>query len=192
MELATYLMISRIHGHITLFLLMATLIPLIKDKLASINSSKNYRSIALSSLVLKLIDWIILILFGTSLGLDELQFSYQPGCSTTMCTWSVVETINYFLRNGSEVFSCCMNMTKALDIVKHSRLFNKLLQVGLPLIFMRLLMYIYMKLNANVKWNNMFSNMYMLTNGVRHGGVISAILYCFYGNQLFSDLSDLS
>ena len=73
-----------IHGHITMFLLLATLIPLIKDKLASINSSKNYRSIALSSLILKLIDWIILILFGDSLGLDELQFAYQPGCSTTM------------------------------------------------------------------------------------------------------------
>ena len=109
-----------------------------------------------------------------------------------MCTWRVVETVNYFLRNGSEVFSCCVNMTKALDIVKHSRLFNKLLQVGLPLIFMRLLMFIYMKQNANVKWNNMFSNMFTLTNGVRQGGVISAILYCFYGNQLFSDLSDLS
>ena len=100
-----------IHGHVTLFLLLATLIPLVKDKLGSISSSKNYRSIALSSLVLKLIDWIILTLFGSSLGLDELQFAYQQGCSTTMCTWSVVETISYFMRNGSDVFSCCMDMT---------------------------------------------------------------------------------
>ena len=81
-----------------------------------------------------------------------------------------------------------MDMTKAFDLVKHSLLFNKLLQAGLPLIFLRLLMYIYMKQYANVKWNNMFSNMFMLTNGVRQGGVISAILYCFYGNQLFSEL----
>ena len=81
-----------------------------------------------------------------------------------------------------------MDMTKAFDLVKHSLLFNKLLQAGLPLIFMRLLMFIYMKQNANVKWNNMFSNMFTLTNGVRPGGVISAILYCFYGNQLFSEL----
>ena len=177
-----------IHGHITMFLLLATLIPLVKDKLSSINSSKNYRSIALSSLVSKLIDWIILTLFGTSLGLDELQFAYQPGCSTTMCTWSVVETINYFLNNGSDVFSCCMDMTKAFDLVKHSLLFSKLLHAGLPFIFLRLLMFIYMEQYANVKWNNMFSSMFMLTNGVRQGGVISAILYCFYGNQLFSEL----
>ena len=80
------------------------LVTIIKDKLTSINSSKNYRSISISSLVLKLIDWIILILFGDSLALDDLQFAYQPGCSTTMCTWAVVETVSYFLRNGLESF----------------------------------------------------------------------------------------
>ena len=177
-----------IHGHISLFLLLATLIPIIKDKLGSINSSKNYRSIAISSLILKIFDWVILILYGTSLGLDELQFAYQPGCSTTMCTWSVVETIDYFMRNGSNIFSCCMDMTKAFDLVKHSVLFNKLLLSGLPLIFLRLLMFIYMKQYANVKWNNSYSSMFSLSNGVRQGGVISAILYCFYGNSLFNEL----
>ena len=45
-----------IHGHVTVFLLLATLVPIIKDNLGSINSSKNYRSIAISSLILKLID----------------------------------------------------------------------------------------------------------------------------------------
>ena len=103
-----------IHGHVTLFLLLATLIPIVKDKLGSINSSKNYRSIAISSLILKLIDWVILLLFGESLGLDELQFAYQPGCSTYMCTWAVLETIGYFMRNGSDVFVCTMTNDQGL------------------------------------------------------------------------------
>ena len=30
--------------------------------------------------------------------------------------------------------------------------------------------------------------MFSLSNGVRQGGVISAILYCFYGNSLFTEL----
>ena len=38
-----------VHGHVTRFLLLATLVPIIKDKLGSINTSKNYRSIAISS-----------------------------------------------------------------------------------------------------------------------------------------------
>ena len=77
------------------------------------------------SLVLKLLDWVILLLFGDSLGVDQLQFAYQPGASTTMCTWTAVETISYFLRNGSEVFTCLMDMTKAFDLlVRHSTMFK--------------------------------------------------------------------
>ena len=124
-----------IHGHVTLFLLVATLIPIIKDKLGSISSSKNYRSIALSSVILKIIDWVILLLFGTSLCLDDLQFAYQPGGSTTMHTWAVIETIGYFMRHGSEIFACTMDMTKAFDLVKHSLLYKKLMTSEIPAIF---------------------------------------------------------
>ena len=177
-----------IHGHMTLFLLLATLIPIIKDKLGSINSSKNYRSIAISSLILKLFDWIIINLFGGLLSLDDLQFAYQARCSTTMCTWSITETIGYFKRNGSDVYTCCMDMTKAFDLVRHGVLFRKLLDAGIPPIFLRLLLFIYVHQYANVRWGNSVSEIFPLSNGVRQGGVISAILYCFYGNILFSNL----
>ena len=177
-----------IYGHLTLFLLLATLIPIIKDKLGSINSSKNYRSIAISSLILKLFDWIIINLYGPLLSLDNLQFAYQEGCSTTMCTWSVVETIGYFKRNGSDIYTCCMDMSKAFDLVRHGLLFRKLLEAGIPPIILRLLLFIYVNQFANVKWNNSVSEIFSLSNGVRQGGVISAILYCFYGNILFSSL----
>ena len=113
-----------VHGHVTRFLLLATLVPIIKDKLGSPNSSKNYRSIAISSLVLKVLDWIIILLFGTVLGLHDLQFAYQPGISGNMCTYAVLETVDYFLRHGSEVFMCTMDMTKAFDMTVHSNLFS--------------------------------------------------------------------
>ena len=69
----------------------------------------------------------MLILHGDKLGLDELQFSYQKNCSTTMCSWLVVETVNHFIRNGSDVFSCFMDMEKVFDMVKHGTLFRKLI-----------------------------------------------------------------
>ena len=47
-----------IHGHFTLYLLLATFILIIKDKLGSFNESKNYRSFATSSLTMKLFDWV--------------------------------------------------------------------------------------------------------------------------------------
>ena len=107
-----------IHGHVTRYLLLATLVPIIKDKLGSINTSKNYRSIAISSLILKMLDWIIILLFGDTFGLHDLQFAYQPGISGNMCTFAVLETVDYFLRHGSEVFMCTMDMWQpsALDL----------------------------------------------------------------------------
>ena len=88
-----------IHSHVSNVLLLATLIPIPKDKLGDLTSSNNYRSIALSSLILKIFDCIIILLFGETLSLDNLQFSYQKDCPTTMCTWMVIESISYFTRN---------------------------------------------------------------------------------------------
>ena len=184
-HLSTVIRSFLIHGHVTSYLLLATLVPIIKNKLASISTSRNYRSIAISSLMLKIFDWVILILYGKKLGLDELQFAYQHGASTTMCTWAVIETIGYFLRNGSEVFTCQTDMTKAFDLVQHSLLFKKLLVEGLSRIFLRILMVIYMFQFANVRWNGMLSDIFSLCNGVRQGAILSGILYCFYVNDLF-------
>ena len=61
------------HAHVTSKLLIATLVPIVKDKLADLCSSKNYRSIAISSLILKLLDWNDLAELWTSA--EEQRFS---------------------------------------------------------------------------------------------------------------------
>ena len=48
-----------------------------------------------------------------------------------------------------------------------------------------------MKLLANVKWDNEFSETFSVVNGVRQGGVSSAILYWFYCSILFQILRDI-
>ena len=65
-----------VHSHVSSILLLATLIPLIKDKLGDHCNSKNYRSIAISSLFLKIFDWVLILLYGHHLQLDDLQFDY--------------------------------------------------------------------------------------------------------------------
>ena len=179
-----------IHAHVSSYLLLATLVPIIKDKLGDSCSSKNYRSIAISSLVLKVLDWIIIILFGVCLGLDDLQCAYQAKVLTTVCSLVVIETVNYFLRNGSEVYSCLCDMSKAFDLVKHSVLFQKLMVSGISMIFLCLLLCIYLLQSANVRWNGKCSEFFPLTNGVKQGAVLSAILYCFYMNGLFALLRE--
>ena len=120
------------------------------------------------------------------LGLHDLQFAYQPGISGNMCTFAILETIDYFLRNGSEVFMCTMDMTKAFDVTMHSLIFTKMMEAGLSPIFIRLLIFIYSQQYANVRWNSEFSSYFSMHNGVRQGAILSALAYCFYCEQLFT------
>ena len=137
---------------------------------------------------MKLLDWIILLLFGSKLGIDDLQFAYQPGVSANMCTWTAIEIVSYFLRNGGNVYVCLMDMTKAFDLVKHSILFKKFLCAGLSPIFIRLLIFIYMNQYANIRLNGCFSSILSMTNGVHQGAILSGFAYCFYVNNLFAEL----
>ena len=188
MHLVNMIKCFLIHGHISDTLLIATIVPLIKDKLGDMENSDNYRSIALSSVLLKIFDWVIMNLYGKVLGLDELQFSYQKNCSTTMCTWLVVESINHFNRNGSDVFTCFMDMKKAFDTVKHSLLFRKLIDRKLPPIFIRLLLHMYTNQTAKVRWQGKMSKPLTILNGVKQGAVLSAILFCIYIDDLIKKL----
>ena len=102
-----------------------------------------------------------------------------------MCTYAVLETIDYFLRHGSEVFMCTMDMTKAFDMTVHSILFSKMLKAGVSPIFLRLLIFTYSEQFANVRWNGEISSVFTMHNGVRQGAVLSALAYCFYCEDLF-------
>ena len=179
------------HGHVTSDLLIATLVPLVKDKLADLCSSKNYRSIAISSLILKLLDWVILLNYGHLLKSNDFQFGFQELSNTSLCSWMVYETVDQYLRSGSTVYGCLLDCTKAFDTVEHSRLFQKLLDSGMPPIIVRLLICIYRNQTANVKWKGDASEDFSMRNGVRQGAVISPILFSFYMDDLF-DLLKIS
>ena len=60
------------HGSIPYYILICTLLPLVKDNLADITSSENYRAIDSGSLVLKLLDIVVLMLEGDKLDCDQL------------------------------------------------------------------------------------------------------------------------
>ena len=93
-----------LHGSIPHYILLCTLLPLVKDNLADTTSADNYRAIASGSLLLKLLDLVILSLEGDKLYCDQLQFGFQPGSGTVMCTWTATAVIDYFNRRGNVVY----------------------------------------------------------------------------------------
>ena len=78
-----------------------------------------------------------------------------------------------------------MDMTKAFDNVKHSLLFQKLMDRKIPPIILRFLLYMYQIQIANVRWNGHYSTEFNISNGVKQGAVLSALFYCVYVDDLF-------
>ena len=65
------------HGYAPDLLLNCALAPIVKDQNGDICDSKNYRAIAISSLILKIFDICILILFANLMASDPLQFGFE-------------------------------------------------------------------------------------------------------------------
>ena len=178
-----------IHGYVPKDLLSCSLKPIIKDKMGDKFSSENYRAIGSSSLFLKILDWVIFNLFEVNLKPADLQFGFQKKNSTTMCTWTVIETINYFNNRNSPVFACFLDLSKAFDLVDFAKLFSKL-KNKIGKVFIRLLAFIYVFQNCCVEWAGIKSNSFKVSNGIRQGAVLSPTLFSIYINELFEVLSD--
>ena len=175
-----------VHGAVPYFVLVCTLLPLVKDNLADTTSSQNYRAIASGSLLLKLLDIVILLLEGEKLQCDQLQFGFQAGASTSMCSWTATTVIEHYNRNGTTVYGCAMDLSKAFDLVEWVSLFKLLKEKGISSIFLRILLCVYRNQTCDVKWNSSYSYRFSVTNGVRQGAVSSPLLFSIYIDGLIS------
>ena len=177
-----------VHGNAPYYLLVCTLVPIVKDNLSDLSKSENYRAIAIGSLILKLLDWVILILEAENLETDQLQFGFEAMSSTTMCTWAVNTVVEHYMNKGKTVYACSMDCSKAFDMVDWVALFIELMKRGVKAVFVRLLMNIYKDQYCDVRWNGSYSHRFSISNGVRQGSVSSPILFSCYIDRLIKIL----
>ena len=131
------------HGIAPDDLLLGTMIPLIKDSRGNKECSNNYRSLTLGTGLSKVLDITIRNQQSASLNSSELQFGFKEDSSTTMCTFMVLETIEYYKKNGSNVHVLLLDASKAFDRVNYIKLFEKLLSKGMSPLTVRLLLNMY-------------------------------------------------
>ena len=121
-----------VHGTVTLQVLVCAFMPLFKGGLKNPDQFKSNRAIAGASQILKLFEYVVLEVWGSTLCSDSMQFGYKAGTSTTQCSWLVNEVSNYFLRRGTSVTACLLDASMAFDKCLFDLLFQKLLDKGLP------------------------------------------------------------
>ena len=80
-------------------------------------SNDNYRGISRSNSICKLFDYVCIHTHKDSLQTCDLQFGFNSNHSTVLCTAIYMETINHYVNEGSNVYSCLLDASKAFDRV---------------------------------------------------------------------------
>lgn len=177
------------HSTAPIEMLLSALVPIPKDRKKSTNDSGNYRSIALSSILGKVLDNIVLRKHVSVLQTNDLQFGFKPKHSTTQCTFVLQEVIDYYVNHNSSCYVILLDASKAFDRIQYIKLFKTLLQRGMCPATAKLLLCMYNNQSLVVKWNQIISEPFRCSNGIKQGGVLSPVLFCVYMDELLNRLS---
>jgi len=165
----------------------AVIVPLVKCKTGDITDVNNYRAIAISNAITKILEDLLFNLVTSTDGIDDYQFGFKKGHSTGLCTQVFKRTVSYYRERGSHVFCCFVDFQKAFDNVDYWHLFCKLFDQNdsdACRATTRLLAYWYSHQQLCVRWHNMHSDHFYMSNGVRQGGLLSPFLFRFYIRDL--------
>ena len=96
--------------------------------------------------------------------------------------------VSRYIHNGSVVYGCFLDASKAFDLLDHHILFSKLQERGLPAPILCFLLGWYKSQQMRVRWNSFMSDSFSVCNGVRQGSVLSPVLFAVYLDGLLSEL----
>ena len=65
-----------------------------------------YRSIAISSILSKILDYVIIDQQVDSLATSNYQFGFKSHSSTMLCSTMLIKTIQYYDENGKQAVLC--------------------------------------------------------------------------------------
>ena len=163
-QLATVFRSFLVHGTVSTYLLACCFLPLLKGSTKDPADTGSYRAIAGSSLILKLFEKVVLLVWGHLLASDSLQFGFKQNTSTTQCTWLVSEVVQHFIRQGSHPLVTLFDCKAAFDTCKFDILFRRILETGVPAIVVRALMFSYQHQYAWVRWGQTRSDTFSIKN----------------------------
>ena len=82
-----------------------------------------------------------------------------------MCVFILKEMIRFYRKHSTPVYVCFLDASKAFDCVNHWKLFNVMIERKCPAFIIRLLMFWYRNQKLCVKWDNVLSEKFSVTNG---------------------------
>ena len=180
------------HGYLPKQMLVSVIVPVVKNKNSSLSSKNNYRPVALSSVISKVFEKLLLSRIEAYIKTSENQFGFKQGHGTELCVLTLKEIVRYYTSQGSNIFTCYRDASMAFDKISHILLFRKLFSRNKPTYLIRILWFWYRNQHLVVKWQNKFSEEIHVNNGVRQGGIISPLVFNVYMDNLSCKLNSLN
>ena len=147
-------------------------------------SCNDFRGIAISSILSKTFEYCILNRFEGYLSTEDNQFGFKKGLGCTHAIYTVQNIVNMFLKGGSTVNICSLDLSKAFDKTNHHGLLIKLMKRYIPVDLLDTLEYWLSNNRSCIKWFDCYSCFFNLDYGVRQGSVLSPVFFAIYLDDL--------
>jgi Reverse transcriptase (RNA-dependent DNA polymerase) len=136
-----------------------------------------FRGISISPVISKLFELAILDRFGDYFTTSDHQLGFKKNIGCRDAIYCVRNIVEHFISPGSTMNLCTLDLSKAFDCMNHYVLFLKLMDRNHPAALLALLK-IWFSISATcMKWCGHVSYFFRLKAGVRHGGVLSPLLF---------------
>ena len=168
--------------------------PLVKCNTGDLTDVNNYRAIAISNSLSKILETALYSFIECSDKTDNYQFGFRKNHSTASCTYVFKQTVNHYVQRGSHVFCAFIDFNKAFDNVDYWLLFCDLINNASDkstYLAARLLAYWYSNQKMYIRWQGCVSSPFSVGNGVRQGGILSPFLFRFYVRNIISTITGL-
>ena len=124
---------------------------------------------------------------------DLSQFGFASRSSTLHAEFLIQDTIKYYNSKDTPIYVCSLDAEKAFDPCNWLKLFHKLInEKNIPTTVIKLLFKLYLNGEAKIRYNNITSYTFSLTQGVRQGLILSPYLYNIYTENLLSSIKQLN
>jgi len=156
-------------------------VPLPKGNAASkAMSVDDFRGISISPVISKIFESCILDRYSEFLVTSDNQFGFKKGLGCSHAIYSVKCVVDHYVRSGSTVNICALDLKKAFDKANRHGIYIELMNRMIPVNLLCVLEHWYSLCLTCVRWGNVFSCFISLKCGVRQGGVLSPYLFAIY------------
>ena len=170
------------------------IVPIFKS--GDANLAQNYRGITISNILSKVYSQILLNRMTKWADMHDVmnnaQFGYQKGKSTTDCIFILHSIISKLLSSKQKLYCVFIDFEKAFDKIDRLKLWHKLILENVSSKMVRALQAMYSTVKACIRHNQSYSAFIDAKFGVKQGDPSSPLIFMMFINDINQNInSDL-